>query len=114
MDRAAGPGDAIVPERAVGAGSGKPAAMILTGSRHGGDSKIIAHAGALKSVQIETPGAKPAGPERRIVETSATDISERPAADGTPLVGPHDQPHATGAQVGGAASPTADGDAYAG
>ena len=74
MDRAAGPGDAVVPERAVGAGSGKPAAAVMPGSRHGGDSKIIAHAGALKSVQIETPTAKPAGPERGKIETSATDI----------------------------------------
>ena len=102
MDRAAGPGDAIVPERAVGAGSGKPAAATQTGSRHGGDSEIVTHTDALKSVQVETPTAKPAGPERRIVVTSAADIYERPAADGTPLIGPHDQPGATGAQVGAA------------
>ena len=70
--------------------SGRVAALIPTGSRHGGDSEIVAHTGALKSVQVETPTAEPAGPERRIVETSATDIYERPAADGTPLVPPHD------------------------
>ena len=104
MDRAAGPGDTIVPDRAVGAGSGKPAAATQTGSRHGGDSEIVTHTGALKSVQVETPTAKPAGPERRIVVTSAADIYERPAADGTPLVGPHDQPHAARAQVGAASA----------
>ena len=44
MVRAAGPGDAIVPERAVGAGSGTPAAAVPSESEHGGDLKIAADA----------------------------------------------------------------------
>ena len=75
MDRAAGPGDAIVPERAVGAGAGKPAAAVLPESGHGGNFKTIAHTGTLKSVQVETPAAKPAGAEQGIVETAVADVS---------------------------------------